>query len=330
MYLVWIAMRNNKLRKWPIEEVRPALKFVDLHNNSLETVNIKNYNHESLSMQELILSNNRLTELQHLPFVSHLDISYNKFTLVPNHVEQAYDRLDVSGNPITSISFPMSMVIEELIMNNLPKLQRITEDSFMFVHGRSKYNDSDNGYLSIQMNNCPLLSEIDPLAFKHVLFSNLDLSYNNLSRIPESLTNWSAIDGVINLQGNPLICDCDSQWMVTEILTKLYEKPEHQYLLEDLRCSNLNNVRLVRFYKHPMPYCGRPLQLRTAGFSDTTYSESSVSGMFVFRRASFSPWLIVGVCAVVVLALVVTGVLMAKEERRRANRKRVEMLFSDL
>lgn len=43
------------------------------------------------------------------------------------------------------------------------------------------------------------------------------------------------IKGGIDLQGNPFVCNCSSQWMLDIILKQLYDNPEHQYYLIDLK-----------------------------------------------------------------------------------------------
>lgn len=61
------------------------------------------------------------------------------------------------------------------------------------------------------------------------------MSYNQIKRLPNNLTEWHQLEDGINLQGNPFRCDCDSQWMLDKVLSHLYENQQHQRLLDDLR-----------------------------------------------------------------------------------------------
>lgn len=68
-----------------------------------------------------------------------------------------------------------------------------------------------------------------------VVSFQLDLSYNKIQSLPNNLTEWHRLEDGIDLQGNPLHCDCESQWMLDKVLGHLYENQQHQRLLADLR-----------------------------------------------------------------------------------------------
>lgn len=63
----------------------------------------------------------------------------------------------------------------------------------------------------------------------------LDLSYNRLLVIPQNVTDIKRIKGAIDLQGNPLVCNCTTQWLLDELVTQLYGVPEQQKYLLNLR-----------------------------------------------------------------------------------------------
>jgi hypothetical protein len=79
-----------------------------------------------------------------------------------------------------------------------------------------------------------LLNKIEEKAFDGVNLCKLDLSYNQLTLLPQYLTKWSEIEEGVDLQGNAFVCSCETQWMLDEIMKSLYETKEHQYLLKDL------------------------------------------------------------------------------------------------
>lgn len=70
--------------------------------------------------------------------------------------------------------------------------------------------------------------------------------------------NWSALDRGVDLQGNPIDCTCDSQWMLDYFVPMLYKNREnHRYLME-LRCATPERVkghRLVRYLNHGDVFC---------------------------------------------------------------------------
>lgn len=75
------------------------------------------------------------------------------------------------------------------------------------------------------------------IEFQLIIFFKfqLDLSYNKIKKLPNNLTEWHRLEDGINLQGNPLHCDCESQWMLDDILNHLYAHTKHQHLLDELR-----------------------------------------------------------------------------------------------
>lgn len=53
----------------------------------------------------------------------------------------------------------------------------------------------------------------------------LDISDNGFTRISkklEDIFNGTLPEYGINIQGNPFICDCKAEWMLEELVPKLY------------------------------------------------------------------------------------------------------------
>lgn len=334
--------RNNILAGWPIKEINPALHTVDLHNNTLEVILIRGP--ETIYIEQLIVSENQLDSFPHRNFslLRSLDLSFNRFEAIPEFLGSTMPnlvRLEMSGNPIEHLLFRSPITVSQLVFQNMPKLKVIRENSFENVTARPSSAEAEP-LLDLDISHCPLLTTIEDGAFRGVAFHDFILSRNNISHIPSSLTNWSTIEGVLDLQANPIDCSCASDWIMTEIVNKLYENSETQYLLEELRCGapeERKGVRLVRFYRHVAPFCGatgRAAQMRMLGEEAGEEQGPAKAGFdinaFVSNRRGPSPWLIVGVCAFVLIAMIVVGLVIRSDAKRRYENSRRRMLFSEL
>lgn len=342
--LTHLNVRSNLLTAWPIKEINAELKTVDLHNNTLEIIQI--HGPETIHIEHLIVSHNFLEDFPDNDFHSlkNLDLSYNKFESIPTNLGKVAPRLDVlnmSGNPIDDLHFDEPITVGRLIFKDMPMLQEIRNLSFANVTGRSSSLEAEP-YVDLVISHCPLLTTIEEDAFVgNFLFYDLDLSYNELSNIPQSMTNWSLVSGIVNLQGNPISCHCEDEWMITEILNKLYEDEKSQYLLENLRCGSpekRHGVRLVRFYRHINPFCGGAagkfarLQKGELGHDENGPHTSGFQfgSFFISERGGPAPWLIIAACGFCVTVIIVVGTVMQRQANQRRRNAQRKMLFSDL
>ncbi|KYN06457.1 Leucine-rich repeat and fibronectin type-III domain-containing protein 4 [Cyphomyrmex costatus] len=110
-------------------------------------------------------------------------------------------------------------------------------------------------YLNLSFNK---LTTLPKNVYYTILFTfQLDLSNNRFTHLSSKLfninvynKNVSNLKYLINLQGNPFICNCSLQWMLNELIPKLYITDPS--LLEDLRCAKppeLANKRMIHWYK---------------------------------------------------------------------------------
>jgi hypothetical protein len=60
-------------------------------------------------------------------------------------------------------------------------------------------------------------------------FLQLDLGYNNLRTLDRHLLGHWDVLHYLNLEGNPWVCDCENQWMVSTLLPAV-EKIIHEQL----------------------------------------------------------------------------------------------------
>lgn len=186
----------------------------------------------------------------------HLDMSYNQLTSVPQNLAERSPLLKsliLDHNPINTIDFVDLTILEVLSLRNMPLLKSIDANAFGYIEGRKKRSDG-TFCADIYISHCPLLKSLNEDAFKNVelckvfffyiklnnkLYTEkifqIDLSYNQLTIIPQTLLNWESLEGGINLQGNPLTCTCSQQWMLDIILKQLYENEGTQYLLKNLK-----------------------------------------------------------------------------------------------
>lgn len=115
--------------------------------------------------------------------------------------------------------------------------------------------DGQDDCMEVVISHCEKLANIDRNAMRHLdlcyvciricslisttigqcLNFQLDLSYNNLSSIPEQLTNWTKLTEGVDIQGNPFECSCSEQWMMDIILHQLYLNESQQHLLYNLK-----------------------------------------------------------------------------------------------
>lgn len=221
--LTSILFGNNVLAAWPLKEINAALSTVDLHNNTLEFIHI--LGPETIHIETLILSQNHLEGFPNrlFPHLKALHLNDNKFETVPDLLGEMAPNLDVlemTGNPIENLQFATPLTVSRLVFKHMPRLTSITRNSFEKVTGRSASLEFEP-FLDLTISHCPQLTTIEEGAFDGLNFNDLDLSYNQISRFPKTLTNWTTIPGDLNLQGNPLSCECADEWMMEEILNKL-------------------------------------------------------------------------------------------------------------
>lgn len=331
-----VILRNNVLAAWPIKESPTRLITLDLHNNTLDNIHIPGT--RTVQIEKLIVSRNQLESFPSRRFshVKALDLSFNRFEVIPEALGDDLESLEMTGNPIQTLAFTAQITVGRLVFREMPLLTTIEAKSFENVTGRSSSLEFEP-FVDLTISHCPLLTTIEAGAFEGLIFNDLDLSYNKIERFPETLTNWTAVTGVVDLQGNPLSCHCADEWMVKEILGKLYKDPKLQYLLENLRCSTpleRAGKRMVHFYSHHSPFCKTETSMRlrkkNEGESVAQSAGFNFGDIFSSNRRGPSAWLVVAVCAFTITCLVVMGIILQRDVNRRKRDSMRRMLFSDL
>lgn len=251
-----------------------------------------------------------------------LDLSFNEFTSVPLMLGKRspiLETLILDHNPIEVLEVKDSVRVHRLSMSNMPKVTSVDLTNFSRLQGTHHGECFD-----LTISHCPQLTEVISSQPSELKLCKLDLSYNQIQRLPSNLTEWTKIKNGINIQGNPFICDCDNQWMLDEILEYLYQRRELQYLLLDLRCAEpeiLKNHRFVRYYKKYMAFCYPPEKMeriQAAGIlSDEDKFKLSIRGRPNYVTVIIS-------CLVLLIALVCFGLYWTKQQNKKlSNRNRL-------
>ncbi|XP_055682939.1 protein artichoke-like [Lutzomyia longipalpis] len=324
--------RANGLRRWPLTQLPEAIKEIHVENNRL--IELFTAADASSKLTFLNASDNLIEFLPDhvaLPELTVLDLSFNQLTSVPQGMSirtPALHILILDHNPIETILFVDQITVANLSLSNMPNIRALDAKALSAVRGRIP--QENRTCVSISISRCPLLTDIHEQAFQGVDLCKLDLSGNNISKIPENLTDWSKLVDGIDLQDNPLDCSCSAQWMLEEILNFLYKNPEHQHYLTELRCATPGSFagqRIVRYYRRRRAFChpNERIMLRSsldgpveAGFS------------IHLKKGQSSVPIIIGASIFILLALVAAGFYMVREEKRRLRRNRERRLFDEI
>lgn len=118
------------------------------------------------------MSNNEIEVYPNTKLISllYLDMSYNQLTSVPQGLAERSPLLKVlilDHNPINTIDFVDSTILEVLSLRNMPLLKSIDGKAFSNIEGRK--NKSDGTFCAeIYLSHCPLLKSINENAFENV------------------------------------------------------------------------------------------------------------------------------------------------------------------
>ncbi|CAL4064555.1 unnamed protein product [Meganyctiphanes norvegica] len=149
-----------------------------------------------------------------------LILAGNKFTVVPSELNYAptLTHLNLNGNPISSImsgDFQEKLrTLRELDLSAMSELRNVGPESFSSLH-----------HLEVlRMTNNPNLRVIDKTAFQFFEMDcnlqELHINSNSLSTISKEMLPWSSLK-VVDLQNNPWNCDCNLEWLATELMPYL-------------------------------------------------------------------------------------------------------------
>ncbi|XP_018406911.1 PREDICTED: leucine-rich repeat and fibronectin type-III domain-containing protein 4-like [Cyphomyrmex costatus] len=245
--------------------------IIDCYDRHLETNEVLNFDLLTLDkhqpLNKLILSKNDimllpLNELKHLKHLKRLDLSQNKFDNIHSDIFKNLNELedlDYSSNLLLSFDISVLSTSSSLSKINLSyNHMNNIEISLKNATTKLKVFDVSHNNL-VDLNFLDVMPELEylNLSFNKLTTLPLDLSNNRFTHLSSKLfninvynKNVSNLKYLINLQGNPFICNCSLQWMLNELIPKLYITDPS--LLEDLRCAKppeLANKRMIHWYK---------------------------------------------------------------------------------
>ena len=94
------------------------------------------------------------------------------------------------------------------------------------------------------------ITKVDSSIYSLPSLSNLDLSHNSLTMVDLGSVDWDSNYLKVLLEGNPLVCDCEAEWMINTANDQLQGAPGplHTHEIHTLTCHNPTSLRGVSLY----------------------------------------------------------------------------------
>ncbi|CAL1677582.1 unnamed protein product [Lasius platythorax] len=332
-HLLDLNLQNLPLSLLELYAENNFINCLSLQKSLIYTLNIQNnrifniYKNLTLleGLKDLNINGNSLSEFPDvfLKDLETLDLSFNNLTMIPQTVSiknfPNLRILKVNGNPLKDVKIRSELRLERFEINFVKTIEEIDKETFLMLRERK------NDCINITVSNNKKLSTIEENVFQHMNICSLDLSNNCFAHLPSKLfdVNVSNAKYLINLQGNPFICNCSLQWMLSALIPKLYSiKPS---LLEDLRCAGpppLTNKRMIHWYKWKgKVFCGD-----FSHFAERmTVNIASISSKQVVTFET-SPGMIAALATAITLFAILTiiGILLTRRmitKKKRINRR---------
>ncbi|KAL0105798.1 hypothetical protein PUN28_015896 [Cardiocondyla obscurior] len=267
-----LSVNNNELLSLNFQYF--SLSLLELHakNNFINTVTFDKSSIHILNIQNnsIFNLNNNLTLLEDLKSLNisknflldfpdvilknleTLDVSYNNLTIIPETISNKncpnLRIFKANGNHLKDVTIWSNLNLEIFEIKFVETIEKIDEKTFL------KLKEKNNSCINITISNNKKLNTIQENVFQHMNMCSLDLSNNRFVYLPPKLfninKNISNLNYHINIQENPFVCNCSLQWMLNELVPRLYIK--NRNFLEDLRCAGpppLANKRMIHWYK---------------------------------------------------------------------------------
>uniref|UniRef100_A0A182PUI3 LRRCT domain-containing protein n=1 Tax=Anopheles epiroticus TaxID=199890 RepID=A0A182PUI3_9DIPT len=248
------------------------------------------------TLTHLSLSSNRLGSTKDAPGVIQLDLSSNRLASFCGHCFPALEVLDLSSNYFES--FPRlsdrngAASLRKVSFNRMPHIGTIEKGAF----------DGADNLEEIEISFCPRLSSIESHAFTGLKkLKRLDLSYNALQQVPEDMVHWRRLTEGVDLQGNPINCNCSMQWFVGKVIPLMHSRPELHSLFPQLVCAQPPMYRgylLVYLTVHDNLLCRKYVEMDLPGMEQVVQSMREHRQMQLIRAQKIIlACLIVGIVA---------------------------------
>jgi len=294
----------------------PVLTSLDLSHNPLKILGSTGIAIAELkSLEYLSLRDTKLSKipdamLHELSNLKSLDLSDNQFTTVPKELSNTHGLITLSldGNKFEYFdqdSFVGLKTLKELYISDMRTLKLIERDTFGPLKKLEKL------YCSYNKN----LDRIHNAAFEGITNSSdagdwplmeLYLNDNALTHVSDGLVPWKVVR-YIDVQNNPFKCDCELEWMATELMPELIRtNPE---LTTNIRCNcppEMKGDSIVELGMEPESFakCSSSRRyLRGRGYG--------VENKYKYHQAAATTVLVIGII-LIVIGLSIFGVLIVK------------------
>lgn len=228
------------------EDLFQDVQFDEIHIDSCNVTSVHPdaFRASKPNMDTMEMYSNLLTDetfpwetLNEYPKLWRVHLHHNLFRTFPQLVSDALEDINLWENPITTFTRESFEGAPNLrIINVSPNVEGFPEDAFQALENLEELHLSNNHLGDLHRGHISLNSE----KFKYLYLSNngistiepdaitgftstrlkLFLEDNNLTRVEEAvfrplmdrmLDGWGEID----LEGNPLVCDCDMFWLLS-------------------------------------------------------------------------------------------------------------------
>lgn len=325
-----LTIAHNQLMSWPLANTPESLSELELQHNSLEIIFPKDK--EVNSLISLDVSNNLIENLPNTQFLKldSLDLSNNHLTSVPrnlNLMAPLLHSLVLDGNQIISVFFEEKTTLGSISLSDMPSLELLEANAFTNLVGIKVR--AGKTCIDIKVSHNENLKSIDDTALEGVDICMLDLSHNSLTKIPRNLTDWGALPDGVDLQGNPLDCFCEDQWMLAEILIRLMLENELQYYLLDLKCnapSEFKDTKFVKFLYHEDAFCGGDFVRKSAkmidgpaeaGFKLPSFVTSDDNKVHLELTTGPGFVIIIVLCVLILIVMILVGIRWQRDQDRK-------------
>ncbi|XP_012523495.1 leucine-rich repeat-containing protein let-4 [Monomorium pharaonis] len=334
-HLLSLNLKNLPLSLLELHAENNLINIVSFQKSLIHTLNIQNNNISSIhnltlleELKNLNVSRNFLSDFPDVSLenLETLDISFNNLTIIPETISSKnFPNLSIfkiNGNCLKDIKIRSKLNLEIFEVKFIETIEKVDKETFLML--KEKKNNCINITISSNLN----LNMIQENVFQHMNICSLDLSNNSFTHLSSELFNLnvyntSNLKYLINLQGNPFICNCSLQWMLNKLIPKLYIM--NPSLLEDLRCADpppLANKRMIHWYKwkgevfcDKFSHLSERMTVNIAGVSSNQVVTFKTGPGMIAVLATMMTLLII---------LIIIGILLTRRmtaKRRRVNRR---------
>ena len=231
-------------------QIQPLFAHIPMLNLNSNNINKLNLLSGTLLSDAIVLdvSKNNLTEID-LVSIRKCSLPCSKISVfgdnnklsqfvLPCSNTQQYDTVSLTNNTLTDINsiFPNVLVqqcsVETLnLSGNYFKSWNKEKVPYQYYINRNFWNENrSRNITSLDMTHCRI-EYIDPMIFSIYTIQFLDLRENAVHIVPLLVPDIWSYPRVIDVQINPIICNCQMSWLKLYLLHKEAHKRENEILV---------------------------------------------------------------------------------------------------